>query len=337
MRFKHKHIERRMSESKCPVCKGLYGGQCKTSDGGDFDGKSFACEMCGSFKISGSALSGKLSESANQLTAIQRAALSHRIKTAQTNPGQLPIVVTTWLDRFLKDAKLPTPPDQARNIVRFIGDRISLDGEALKSLPNSLWTIVGSANPMLCYSVVKQLFERGVILGVPSEAMDRPGNMLNADLSLEGWEAYQDEKRGRLSGSYGFIALKFGDDVLDPFLSGVIKPAINKMGYSLVDMRDVAQPGLIDNIMREKIRDAAFVLVDLTHDNSGAYWEAGYAEGLGKPVLYLCEAAKFSQKKTHFDTNHCTTVIWGGEKQNDKFADELRATLKNSMRLIPTS
>ena len=37
------------------------------------------------------------------------------------------------------------------------------------------------------------------------------------------------------------------------------------------------------------VRDAAFVISDLTHDNSGAYWEAGYAEGLGKPVIYICE------------------------------------------------
>ena len=37
------------------------------------------------------------------------------------------------------------------------------------------------------------------------------------------------------------------------------------------------------------IRDAKFVIADLTHDNNGAYWEAGYAEGLGKPVIYICE------------------------------------------------
>jgi nucleoside 2-deoxyribosyltransferase len=99
----------------------------------------------------------------------------------------------------------------------------------------------------------------------------------------------------------------------------------------------VAQPGVIDNIMREKIRDAAFVLVDLSHDNAGAYWEAGYAEGLGKPVLYLCEQNKFDESKTHFDVNHCTTVMWGGSKSNEKFASDLQATLRNSLKLFPRS
>ena len=50
--------------------------------------------------------------------------------------------------------------------------------------------------------------------------------------------------------------------------------------------------------MRERIRDAAFVLVDLTHDNPGAYWEGGYAEGLGKPVIYICEASKFGKENS---------------------------------------
>src|SRR3546814_4652111 len=85
--------------------------------------------------------------------------------------------------------------------------------------------------------------------------------------------------------------------------------------------------------MRSQIRDAAFVIVDLTHDNSGAYWEAGYAEGLGKPVIYICEKAKFDKAKTHFDTNHCTTVVWTREK-GEEFRAELIATLRRSLNLF---
>ncbi len=58
------------------------------------------------------------------------------------------------------------------------------------------------------------------------------------------------------------------------------------------------------------------MIAELSHDNSGAYWEAGYAEGLGKPVIYICEQKKFDEKGTHFDTNHCTTVFW--DRDNDK-------------------
>ena len=126
------------------------------------------------------------------------------------------------------------------------------------------------------------------------------------------------------------MAMKFNDPELDSFVSGVVKPAAREIGYELVDMRDVARAGVIDNIMRTQIRDSAFVIADLTHDNSGAYWEAGYAEGLGKPVVYICERTKFNDASTHFDTNHCTTVPWSSDDP-EGFRRELIATLRRSL------
>jgi nucleoside 2-deoxyribosyltransferase len=131
--------------------------------------------------------------------------------------------------------------------------------------------------------------------------------------------------------------MKFGDSMLDAFVKSALKPVVEKStGYKVIDLREVSRAGVIDNILRMQIRDSAFVLVDLTHDNSGAYWEAGYAEGLGKPVIYLCEQSKFDAAKTHFDTNHCTTVLWSQDKP-DEFGEQLIATLRRSLNLFPSS
>ena len=155
-------------------------------------------------------------------------------------------------------------------------------------------------------------------------------------LSLDGWERYEAEKRGKFEGSYGFIAMQFGDPGLDDFDRDVVKPAVKEgISYDLVDMRDVAQAGIIDDIMRVQIRDSAFVIADLTHDNHGAYWEAGYAEGLGKPVIYICEKTKFERDGSHFDTNHCTTVPWSSDDP-EGFGKELIATLRRSLNLPST-
>ena len=119
--------------------------------------------------------------------------------------------------------------------------------------------------------------------------------------------------------------MQFDDPDLDSFVRDVVKPAVKRgIGYDLVDMRDVARAGVIDDIMRVQIRDAAFVIADLTHDNHGAYWEAGYAEGLGKPVVYICEKEKFEKQRTHFDTNHCTTVPWSKDDPKDLTENWLR-------------
>jgi len=74
------------------------------------------------------------------------------------------------------------------------------------------------------------------------------------------------------------------------------------------------------------------LISDLTHRNPGAYWEAGYAEGLGKPVIYTCRKDVFEDKRAgpHFDTNHHLTVIWdlaGLDAAMSKLKDTIRATL----------
>ena len=125
--------------------------------------------------------------------------------------------------------------------------------------------------------------------------------------------------------------MQFDDVELDAFVREVLKPAVKEgTGYELLHMRDFGRAGIIDNIMRVQIRDAKFVIADLTHDNNGAYWEAGYAEGLGKPVIYTCKKKKFDEKKTHFDTNHCTTVPWSRD-DDENFRQELTATLRRSI------
>ncbi len=67
------------------------------------------------------------------------------------------------------------------------------------------------------------------------------------------------------------------------------------------------------------------LLLHLTHGNQGAYWEAGFAHGLGKPVIYTCEASRFDGTNRHFDTNHHVTIKW---KLDDLAAAETELTAK---------
>ena len=131
-------------------------------------------------------------------------------------------------------------------------------------------------------------------------------------------------------GSYGFFAWEFGSEKTKPIFEDVLKPEFRERSYPLKDMHDLSQPGLIDNIMQDRIRGASFVIVDLTDGNRGAYWEGGFAQALEKPVVYICEEAAFKDEKTkpHFDTNHYTIVFWGGDKTTEKFVEELVATLR---------
>lgn len=291
----------------------------------------FDCETCGYFAASSSILATTLTLEARQLSSIQYAALSHRIRTLCDQTEEAPLITTDTVKR--EDLKLPSPSVQAINILRFFGDQISESGEPARNPPKSFTAKVGSPNRAAALRIVRQLSDSGSLMITNKSYQSTADEPDGIDLTLLGWQLWENEKRGRFAGNYGFMALKFGDAELDDFQTNVIKPATKKLGYILEDMRDAARAGLIDNVMREKIRDAAFVLVDLTHANEGAYWEAGYAEGLGKPVLYLCKQSVFLDQGTHFDTNHCTTVTWD-PSASEKFTNELTATLRRSLGLF---
>lgn len=245
------------------------------------------------------------------------------------------MLMTDWIEDQLVNgrAKLPSPAEQATSIIRYIGNYVSETGQLLPQPPQSFCASVGAPNRNAAMRLVRELMLRGHVSGIEAGSHDGPYDTINLDLTLSGWEVWEAERHGQVAGSHGFIALKFGDPELDRFLRDAIKPAVLTLGYTLEDMRDAARAGVIDNVMRARIRDAAFVLVDLTHANAGAYWEAGYAEGLGKPVLYLCKKSVFDEQGTHFDTNHCTTVMWDSGDA-DGFSQELVATLRRSLGLF---
>lgn len=220
----------------------------------------------------------------------------------------------------------------AMNIIRYIGDRVSQTGRPLTDFSLTA-SQVDAPSHEIVVDLVAELEQNGIIRA-KFFGLNAHGHFVDdVTLSLEGWEQYEAEKRGQFEGNYGFIAMEFGDDKLDEFVQKVVKPAIlAHLGLELLDMRDAARAGIIDDIMRITIRDARFVVADLTHDNNGAYWEAGYAEGLGKPVIYICEKDKFDQKTSHFDVNHCTTVMWSANDPHT-FCTELVAVLRRSLGL----
>lgn len=70
-----------------------------------------------------------------------------------------------------------------------------------------------------------------------------------------------------------------------------IKPAVevasnNKLRAFTVDEEE--HNDYITDKMIAEIKTSRVLIADLTHNNNGAYWEAGYAKGLGKEVIHIC-------------------------------------------------
>lgn len=81
-----------------------------------------------------------------------------------------------------------------------------------------------------------------------------------------------------------------------------------------------------DNIyvkMLDEITACKFLVADLTSQNNGVYYEAGYAKALGKTVIMTCKDTDF--KDRHFDIAQVQTLSW-------KNADELATVLSQQIR-----
>ena len=75
----------------------------------------------------------------------------------------------------------------------------------------------------------EELTEKGFIrVGDMSKTSTGILHCINVTLSLEGWEQYEAQKHGAISGNYGFVAMKFNDPDLDPFVKNTVKPAVTR-------------------------------------------------------------------------------------------------------------
>ena len=307
----------------CPVCDSKLKDHIHRPGGKDAD--FFSCPLCGDFLLSGSLLPS-LPEIL-QRDKDSSAKLSHTLRQSH-EAGDTPMLLTSTVDKIM-DRKLPKPREQANLLIRWLGNNVDGPGETIWLEPPIHKSIIGAKSDDGFALVLKYLFDVGLLTGNLAEGMREQGRA-HATLSFEGWEYYEELKLGGFTYRKAFIAMKFDDPLLDKVVTDVFKPCVEQAGFVLYTLDDVPRAGLIDDRLRVEIQSSDFLIADLTHDNPGAYWEAGYAEGLGKPVIYTCEKNKFKTQKTHFDTNHHLTVLW--DKENPEDAGEaLKATIRATL------
>lgn len=141
-------------------------------------------------------------------------------------------------------------------------------------------------------------------------------------LTPQGYTRIDELQRNFASGRNVLVAMKFGDET--KLLREAIRSGIKAAGYLAIFIDEVQHNNFITPELLKYIRDSKFVVVDLTHQNNGAYFEEGYAMGLGKPVIQLCQA----ETQLHFDIAQKNTIIWNTEEDiPQKLSNRIKATI----------
>lgn len=313
----------------CPVCH-LPANKAERLLEGDIF-YDYSCQLCGNYSIldiQKDAIRSLLNNDRQKI-----AALSHwvRIKNEVTSPGERgrkdKIVLTEELIKSIIKQPPPSPAEQADKFVLWLGNSKYPPGEFIRVEPLTYQSIMGAVTPSGFGLVLYYLIDEGILKG------DKLGSSCaDITLSLKGWEYYEKLRRSASDSRKAFMAMKYNDAQLDKIVDDIFKPAVKQTGFDLVRLNDDPKAGLLDDRMRVEIQTSRFLIADLSHKNPGAYWEAGYAEGLGKPVIYTCEKTKFENPDTkpHFDTNHHLTIPWDSNNLQDA-ANQLKATIRATL------
>lgn len=305
---------------KCPVCEEPLNSEPVLQS--QLNNARYACANCGTFIIT--ALAASELDAVPKQNEIVRAILSHALRKMQANGTP---TLTESLFKKIIQRPLPTAPEQCDNLILWFGNSLSFAGHRVWIQPETHRAVLGAVNAYAFGQVLRHLEKQGLIeLQTPASVESKS----HATLSVDGWAYYEKLRRNNPQSRVAFMAMQYGNEDLDRLVKEVFKPAVAKTGFDLQRLDENQRAGLIDDRLRVEIRNARFMIADLTDDNQGAYWEAGFAEGLSKPVIYICEKKKFKEKKTHFDTNHHLTVRWDKDSPQDA-AEELKATIRATL------
>jgi nucleoside 2-deoxyribosyltransferase len=142
-------------------------------------------------------------------------------------------------------------------------------------------------------------------------------------LTARGWHEFEQLTLRARDSAQAFVAMWFSHLTNEAYVSAIV-PAIAATGYKPVRIDKKEHNNKIDDEMIAEIRRSRFLVADFTCEagkaRGGVYYEAGFAQGLGIPVIWTCKDTSIDD--LHFDTRQYAHIVW-------KDAADLCTQLKN--------
>ena len=233
------------------------------------------------------------------------------------NQGQeVPLVTSELVERARKARPLDMD-ERAERLLRFIGSQSTRIGDTVK-WDHQLQPQALAWSESISWREVEQLFRY-----LSGQSWIEPSPLFQGhQVTVEGYRRLAEVKTN-VDSAQGFVAMWFGDEMNDAYEKG-IEPAILDAGYKPMRIDRKPDVNKIDDEIIAEIRRSRFLVADFTHGEDGArggvYYEAGFAYGLGIPVIYTCREGSIDE--VHFDTRQYHHTTWSSP-------EGLREDLKN--------
>ena len=135
-----------------------------------------------------------------------------------------------------------------------------------------------------------------------------------------------------------FVASAFDHEDVDAIYDHAIHPVLKELKLHPFRVDRVEHNEDIDDRIFRLIDQSQLCIADLTFARPSVYYEAGYAFGSGKPVIYIARRDHFRAReddeagnlRVHFDLQMKNIIYW--TNPNDAFRKRLRSRLKHVLR-----
>jgi nucleoside 2-deoxyribosyltransferase len=196
-------------------------------------------------------------------------------------------------------AREPTPSGKARLLLQTLKRRSRAFGRGAKFNRAQEWPSIKARGLEECDSIIDELQSRGLLRN--------PEHFGDDTLAL-GWDAWQMlEPLTGGAAKTAFVAMAFHPDLEACYELG-IKAAIERAGLVPIRLdKETFSEKICERILME-IHSAEFVIADFTHQRGGVYFEAGYALGLRKQIVWVCR--EDDVENLHFDTRQYPYILW---------------------------
>lgn len=154
--------------------------------------------------------------------------------------------------------------------------------------------------------------------------LNQSGDGSTFTVNAQGWKSVSEmERENKGNSDQAFVAMWFDPTMVEYFEKGILLSVNRDCGYvcKRIDLKEHNNK-ICDEIVTE-IRRSRFVIADFSGNRGGVYYEAGFAHGLGIPVIWTVHKDHLS--KVHFDTRQYNHIVY-------ETPDELRTMLTNRIR-----
>lgn len=302
-------------KSICPVCK-AQNVSIRSVSGKD--NYFVACNLCGEFETTSEFI--KLFRD-NPLEG-KRYILSGVLRNSFIG-GKRFIVMTTNFQLIIESANLPKNPfETIERILLYVFSKMDYKGitETTNISIDKDFPIFYLKNRTELDSYLIEMKMLNYLVG--------DNNSLK--ITLNGWKKIEELNKFRPDSDQAFVAMRFHESLKRAFDLGIV-PALVETAFNPYRVDTDQTVTKIDDAIIAEIRRSGLVIADCTENRPAVYFEAGFALGLGIPVIWTCR--EDSVKDLCFDTRQYNHIIWKNE--NDlkiKLINRIEARFSDHVR-----